>query len=146
MKKMFTLRGVSQCGKTSKVRGVAQWLLHTYPNAVLCDIDFIKTEIWGVIEIGRLKIGFNSAGDTEEIVQWADDLLRKYPDIDILINTCRTRGAGYQHIENTYNYANGWIGKYIDVQKFDPPTPSLIAQRDARIYEEIITWLIGVEK
>lgn len=146
MKKMFTLRGKDRCGKTSKVRGIAQWILHTYPQAILYDIDFNQTEIWGIIEIGKLKIGFNSAGDTEELVQWADDLLKKYPNIDIMLNTCRTKGAGYQYIENTYNYANGWLGTYIGVEKLTNPNSPLVAQRDARIYSEIITWLIGIEK
>lgn len=146
MKKMFTLRGKSDCGKTSKVKGIAQWLLFTYPHAIDFDIDFSQQEIWGMIQINNLQIGFVSAGDTLECVKGVTSLLKKYPDIDIIINTCRTKGAGYRYIETNFNYSRDWLGQYINIEKFADSNSSQVSQRDNKIYNEVIAWLIGIGK
>ena len=67
----------------------------------------------------------------------ADKILQQYPDIDIIINCCRTKGETYQYINSTYSYNNGWIGKYIDVEKFDSNEVTKQQQRDDKINYEI---------
>ena len=145
MKKMFTLKGVSSCGKSSKIKAIAEWIRDNYNPKVL-GINFNDWDILGVLQVGKLKIGFVSAGDNKECVMGADKILQENPDIDIIINCCRTKGETYQYINSKYNYNNGWIGKYIDVEKFDANEVTKQQQRDDKIIEEIKSWLLGIEK
>lgn len=148
MKKMFTLRGVSGCGKSTKVKIIADWIINQYPHYVNVnnEIDLKKTDICGVLQINNLKIGFNSAGDNLTCVLGSDNLMNKYPDIDILINTCRTKGSTRKYLEKNYNFSNGWLVKYIYVQKFNPTNPINEQARDQLIIDELKTWLMGLEK
>ena len=138
MKKMFTLRGASSCGKSSKIKAIAEWIRDNYSPIVL-GINFNDLDILGVLQVGKLKIG-------EECVKGADEILQQYPDIDIIINCCRTKGETYQYINSTYSYNNGWIGKDIYVEKFDANDNKRQKQRDDKIIEEIKSWLLGIEK
>ena len=145
MKKMFTLRGASSCGKSSKIKAIAEWIRDNYSPIVL-GINFNDLDILGVLQVGKLKIGFVGGGDNEECVKGADEILQQYPDIDIIINCCRTKGETYQYINSTYSYNNGWIGKDIYVEKFDANDNKRQKQRDDKIIEEIKSWLLGIEK
>ncbi|WP_315016677.1 hypothetical protein [Capnocytophaga leadbetteri] len=144
MKKMFTLRGASSCGKSSKIKVIAKWIINNY-TPIISKIDFNDSDILGVLQVGKLKIGFVSAGDNKECVMGADKILQENPDIDIIINCCRTKGETYQYIKSKY-YDKGWIGKYIDVEKFDANDNKKQKQRDDKIIEEIKSWLLGIEK
>ena len=148
MKKMFTLRGASSCGKSSKIKEIAEWIRDNYSPIVL-GINFNDLDILGVLQVGKLKIGFVSAGDNEECVKGADEILQQYPDIDIIINCCRTKGETYEYIKSKY-YDKGWIGKCIYVKKFDANDNERQKQRDDKIIEEIIeeikSWLLEIEK
>ncbi|NWO30057.1 hypothetical protein [Capnocytophaga sp. oral taxon 903] len=145
MRKMFTLRGASSCGKSSKIKAIAEWIRDNY-NLEVSGINFDDSDILGVLQVGKLKIGFVSAGDSEECVKGADEILQQYPDIDIIINCCRTKEKSYKYINSTYNYANGWIGKYIDVERYEANEKIKQQQRDNKIIEEIKSWLFGIEK
>ena len=142
---MFTLRGASSCGKSSKIKAIAEWIRDNYSPIVL-GINFNDLDILGVLQVGKLKIGFVGAGDNEECVKGADEILQQYPDIDIIINCCRTKGETYQYINSIYSYNNGWIGKDIYVEKFDANDNKRQKQRDDKIIEEIKSWLLGIEK
>ena len=144
MKKMFTLRGASSCGKSPKIKVIAKWIINNY-TPIISKIDFNDSDILGVLQVGKLKIGFVSAGDNKECVMGADKILQENPDIDIIINCCRTKGETYQYIKSKY-YDKGWIGKYIDVEKFDANDNKKQKQRDDKIIEEIKSWLLGIEK
>ena len=144
MKKMFTLRGASSCVKSSKIKVIAKWIINNY-TPIISKIDFNDSDILGVLQVGKLKIGFVSAGDNKECVMGADKILQENPDIDIIINCCRTKGETYQYIKSKY-YDKGWIGKYIDVEKFDANDNKKQKQRDDKIIEEIKSWLLGIEK
>mgnify|MGYP003088509703 CR=1 FL=1 len=144
MKKMFTLRGASSCGKSSKIKVIAKWIINSY-TPIISKIDFNDSDILGVLQVGKLKIGFVSAGDNKECVMGADKILQENPDIDIIINCCRTKGETYQYIKSKY-YDKGWIGKYIDVEKFEANEITKQQQRDNKIIEEIKSWLLGIEK
>ena len=141
---MFTLRGASSCGKSSKIKVIAKWIINNY-TPIISKIDFNDSDILGVLQVGKLKIGFVSAGDNKECVMGADKILQENPDIDIIINCCRTKGETYQYIKSKY-YDKGWIGKYIDVKKFDANDNNKQKQRDDKIIEEIKRWLLGIEK
>lgn len=146
MKKMFTLRGVSGCGKSTKVKGIAAWVLSNYPHAINYGMDLTKGDIKGILEINKLKIGFVSAGDDLSCVLGNDDLVSNYPDIDILINTSRTRQSTRRHLNHKYNFSTGWLVKNIYVEKFNPSSSQLEMTRDLLIMSELKSWLTGLEK
>lgn len=143
---MFTLRGVSNCGKSSKVRNIADWIIGYYPHAMNHGIDFTKGDIFGVLQIHNLMIGFVAADDDLPCVLKNDSLLDVYPDIDIIINTCRTRGKSRKHLAFNYNFSKGWLVKNILVTKYDPSNPLLESSRDLKIMDELKSWLTGLEK
>ncbi|WP_417430296.1 hypothetical protein [Halpernia sp.] len=153
MKKLFTLRGVSNTGKSTKVKLIAEWININY-SAINHGIDFSKHDIIGVLQINKLKIGFVSAGDDLNQVKQIEKLLSLHKndennpgsDIDIIINTCRTKGAGRKYLENNFNHSKGWVSKNIFVERINPASTVLQAARDNRILDELKTWLTGVEK
>lgn len=146
MKKMFTLRGVSGCGKSTKIKQIADWIMTNYPYHLNRGINLSQGDITGLLEVGRLKIGFVSAGDLLGCVEASDHLFSLYPDIDIIINASRTKGATNTYVRNNYNYSTGWLQKSIYVKKFNPSNPTLESTRDRLILDELKTWLTGLEK
>jgi hypothetical protein len=146
MRKMFTLRGVSNCGKSSKVRDIANWILANYPHAVNHGIDFTQGDILGVLQINKLKIGFVAAGDDLACVLNNDEILEVHKDVDIIVNTCRTKGKPRKHLEINYNFSTGWLVKNIFVTKYEPSSPSIERIRDSKILDELKSWLTGLEK
>jgi len=146
MKKMFTLRGVSECGKSTKVKAIAQWIINNYPHAINHGIDLTKRDISGVLEINKLKIGLISAGDDLPCVLGNERVLNNYPGMDILVNTCRTKGITRRYLEKNYNFSSGWLVKNIFVQKFNPANSLKESSRDNLILDELKCWLTGLEK
>lgn len=153
MKKMFTLRGVSNTGKTTKVKQIAEWIIDNYPVTNPHTIDTTKGEIVGVLEVNKLRIGFNSSGDDLAQVKKVEKLLannksedQNKDDIDIIINTCRTRGAGRKYLENNFNKKKGWVLTNIYIQKFKTSEMAEQSLRDSLIFDELKSWLTGLEK
>jgi len=158
MKKIFILKGISGCGKTTKINTIADWIINTYtiPNTIGLDPTNYLIDTFGILTIGKLKIGINSAGDHENQVKKIDKLVElslsnnqdsdSNNDIDIIICACRTRGKGRKHITKNYNYSKGWLQKFINVEKFNPSNILLETNRDKRIFDELKTWLVGLEK
>lgn len=143
---MFTLRGAGGCGKSTKIKQLAAWILANYPHIINHDVDLTKGDIVGVLELGKLKIGFVSTGDDFNCVLHNDHLLNKHPDLDILVNTSRTRGPSRDYIEHNYNYSTGWLVKNIYVEKFYLSNPVKEIARDKVIFDELVSWLTGLEK
>ncbi|MFS4474363.1 hypothetical protein [Chryseobacterium sp. T20] len=147
MKKMFTLRGVSNTGKTTKVKQIAQWVIDNYPITNPHNVDITKDEILGTLQINKLRIGFLSAGDDLAQVKKIEKLLEENDDdIDIVINACRTRGAGRKYLEQNFNRKTGWLTTNIYVEKLNSLLINQIPARDAQIIDELKTWLTGLEK
>ena len=143
---MITLRGVSQCGKSAKVKAIADWILVNYPSVINHGIDLRNSDIYGVLEINKFKIALVSAGDDLSCVMESDSLIKKYSDIDFIINTCRTRGITRKHLQNNYNFSTGWLVRNIFVERFNPTNNILEAFRDSQIMAELKAWLTGLEK
>lgn len=110
------------------------------------EVDLTNGDILGVLQINTLKIGFNSAGDDRRCALLNDDLLNQYPDIDILINSSRTKSITRRHLEQNYNKNTGWLVQNIFVEKFYPSNPVLELMRDNQIIQELQSWLTGLEK
>jgi hypothetical protein len=149
MKKIFILKGGNDCGKTTKINLLAEWIISSYsiPNTIGLDVTNYRKDTLGVLTIGKLKIGINSAGDNEGEVKRLDGLINNSNnDIDIIICACRTRGKGRQYLNNNYNYSNGWLQKFINIEKFPKVDVTNQTARDIRKIDELKTWLIGLEK
>lgn len=148
MKKIFILKGVSNTGKTTKINQVAEWIITTYsvPNTIGLDITNYEINTWGVLTIGNLVIGFNSAGDNLNEIKKVDKIVRDFPNVDIIICACRTKGITYQHLYKNYIRRNGWLDTYINVDELLPTDIVNQQIRDNRIVRELETWLIGLEK
>lgn len=152
MKKIFILKGGDDTGKTTKINQIIDWILTNYSvtHSVIKAIN--PVDRYGIIQVNKLVIGFNTAGDNEAEVKRIDLLKtllnenNEPNDIDIIICSCRTRGKGRKYIINNYNYGRGWLRHFINVEKFNPTNPSLETIRDARIIDELQTWLTGLEK
>ncbi|WP_231388316.1 hypothetical protein [Sphingobacterium hungaricum] len=142
---MITLRGVSECGKSTKVKQLAEWIINNYSHTNL-GVNITNGDINGVLIIGKVKIGFNSAGDDFECVSGNDSLIINYPDIDILINTSRTKGITRRHLEFHYNESNGWLVHNIFVNKLIPSNTVLENQRDRYIMDKLISLITGLDK
>jgi len=118
MKKIFILKGVSNVGKTTKILNIIEWIIRIY-KVNENDIILTKTtenDVCGVIKIGNLIIGFNTAGDDENQIKKIDILISEN-EIDILICSCRTRGKTFQHLYKNYVRKNGWLDTYINVEE-----------------------------
>ena len=76
MKKIFVLKGGNDSGKTTKINQVAEWIINTYsiPNTIGLDVLNYRKDTFGILTIGKLKIGINSACDNEFEVKKIDSL------------------------------------------------------------------------
>lgn len=149
MKKIFILKGVSNTGKTTKINQIAEWIINTYSvaNTIGLDVTDLEKNTWGVLIIGKLKIGINSAGDDENEIKKIDKLLKKFDnDIDIIICACRTKGISYQHLYKNYIRPKGWLDTYINVEEHNPTDLASQSARDIIIHNELKAWLTGLEK
>lgn len=149
---MFTLRGVANTGKTTKVKQIAQWVIDNYPVSMPHSIDLKKGEILGVLQVNKLRIGFISAGDDLNQVKKVEQLLSgnkredEGEDIDIIINACRTRGAGRRYLESHFNKKTGWLLTNIYIERFTASQLAKQVSRDSHIFDELKSWLTGLEK
>ena len=155
MKKIFIVKGGDDTGKTTKINLIIDWIFanYTISNSVIIPINQIDR--YGIIQINKLTIGFNTAGDNETEVKKIDNLKgvlnninddNLLNDLDIIICACRTKGKGRQYIINNYNYSNNWLQKFINIEKFSKADVAKQNARDLRKIEELKTWLIGLEK
>lgn len=152
MKKIFVLKGGDETGKTTKINQIIDWILtdYTITNSVFIPINSVDK--YGIIQIDKLTIGFNTAGDNETEVKKIDTLKSMLnsnddvKDLDIIVCACRTRGKGRQYINNNYNYPNGWLQKFINIEKFAKADVANQTARDIIKIDELKTWLLGLEK
>jgi hypothetical protein len=149
MKKIFILKGVANTGKTTKINQIAEWIINTYSvaNTIGLDVTDLEINTWGILTIGKLKIGFNSAGDNDNEIKKIDKLVSQFDnDIDIIICACRTKGPTYQHLYKNYIRTKGWLDTYINIEEYNPSDLINQSARDARVFNELKVWLTGLEK
>lgn len=149
MKKIFILKGVANTGKTTKINQIAEWIINTYSvaNTIGLDVTDLEINTWGILTVGKLKIGFNSAGDNDNEIKKIDELLNKFDnDIDIIVCACRTKGVSYQHLYKNYIRPKGWLDTYINVEEYKPTDLINQSARDSRVFNELKVWLTGLEK
>lgn len=149
MKKIFILKGNDNTGKTQKIKQIANWIITDYSvaNTIGLDMTNSKKDVYGVLTINKLKIGFNSAGDNLDEVIKIDDLVKQFDnDIDIIICACRTKGGSYQHLYKNDIRPKGWLDMYLNVEEYSKTDVVNQSARDVRIITELKAWLIGLEK
>lgn len=143
---MFTLRGVSNTGKTTKIKQIAQWVIDNYSVTKPHQIDTKQGEILGILEVNKLRLGFVSAGDDLVHVKKVEQLLNNKDGdaVDIIINACRTRGAGRRYLENNFNKRNGWLIVNIYIKQLDALDIAEQSSRDVEVLDELKSWLTGL--
>lgn len=144
-RKIFYFKGSGNTGKTTKINTVAEWIINTYriANTIGLDTTNLEKDTYGILTIGKLKIGINSAGDNKPEVSKIDNFAQ---EVDIIICSCRTKNGSFQHIRSNYNYAHGWLGVKLKVDNLASTDIAGQATRDTRLIEDLKTWLIGLEK
>ena len=149
MKKIFVLKGKSKTGKTSKINQIAEWIIRNYgsPNTIGLNTSNYLDDTNGILIVKKLSIGINSAGDNEWEVKKIDNLkLLNGGSPDIIVCASRTKGKGRRHINNNYNYSTGWLKVFIDVEEYSKGDLKNQNLRDARVIDELQSWLTGLEK
>lgn len=117
-----------------------------FNSSIGLDITNYEMNTWEILTIGKLKIGINSAGDNETEILKVDKLVNQFPDVDIILCTCRTKGITYQHLYKNYNRNKDWLDTYLYVEQYVKSNTVSQNIRDTRIIDELQTWLIGLEK
>ncbi|MBW3519868.1 hypothetical protein [Flavobacterium sp. NKUCC04_CG] len=148
MRKMLTFKGVAKSGKSTKVKNVANWVIEKYSplDNDIIDLNFSRVDILGIIKTADFVIGFISAGDTAGQVKQVDKLIDSYPEINVIINSCRTRGEGHNHIKLEYSDKDDWQVDFIEVQHFAEGEIEKQLNRDKEILEYVKMQLINIVK
>lgn len=149
MKKIFIVKGISNCGKSTIINLVIDWVLQNYPNnqnsiqfepKILPENEFDR---FGIIQVNKLKVGFVSEGDTYDHVKMRLALFHEL-NCDIIVCASRTRLSSYTAVWEFLNLHNltrlTYLHRFIDVY-----FPANDAQTILAV-EEIQTWLTGLEK
>lgn len=144
MKKIIIVRGVEDTGKTTTIQKIIAWLENNYTiNKTFQENEHGDTR--AVFEIGNFTIGFNSSGDNLLEVAKIEKLkTNRGTYADIIICASRTRGETQKFFKENFSYNQNWLKIYQNVRRVDPMEER--AKRDTRIFEEIKTRLIGIEK
>lgn len=144
MRKIIILKGISETGKTTKIKQIADWIMQNYTCSTTITMPAqTDWDIHGILTINKFTIGFNSAGDDENQVKKLDKLLIDETPPDIIICACRTKGRGLQYLKNNYNGKTGWLQAWVSVERVDPAD---CIERDKHVIDELKGWLIGLEK
>ena len=148
MKKIFIVKGISNCGKSTIINQVIDWVLQNYTNQNTIQFEPKKKpenefDRFGIIQINKLKIGFISEGDTYDHVKMR---LKQFDELncDIIVCASRTRESSYKAVWEFLNLHNltrlTYLHRFIDVYFPANDAQTILAVK------EIQTWLTGLEK
>jgi hypothetical protein len=141
MKRAIIVRGNPGVGKTPILIAIYDWIKRTYGPAII-DEEIYTSDVYGILEVGNLRIGLCSAGDDGPSV---DDFISKCfrYNCDIIVGACRSRGPTYNLIRARLTYPD-FVIEYV--------IPEWIVSRtseSSRIIigvDEVKTRLIGLPK
>ncbi|ARV19175.1 hypothetical protein AEP_02248 [Curvibacter sp. AEP1-3] len=92
MKKIFTVSGRSNLGKSQTIKAVYEQLFKVFPDLkVIRDIRETEIEIRAVISVNGHRIGVESRGDNRKIV---DESLSIFAEAKCQFILCATRSRG----------------------------------------------------
>ncbi len=117
-KTIIGIYGRGKEGKSTTIKKVAEVILANYPNAV-CSINPVNysADILLTISIGQVKIGFESQGDPNSRMIYADTVenLAKIENCDIIVCATRTEGDTVKKVDyvaDTYGYHTIWLSSF----------------------------------
>jgi len=117
-KTIIGIYGRGQEGKSTTIKKVTQLILSNYPNAT-CSINPIdySGDILLIINIGTIKIGFESQGDPGSRMIYANTVenLAKIELCDIIVCATRTEGETVKKVDyvaDTYGYHTIWLSSF----------------------------------
>lgn len=143
MKKILIVKGISDAGKSTIINQVIDWVLGNYTNTNTITFEGNGGDRYGYIQVGRIRIGFISEGDTYEHVKLRLEELHLL-DCDVIVCASRTRLSSYSAVWEFINLHNtvrlSYLHRFIYVS-FPANTP-----QTNLVVEELQTWLTGLEK
>jgi hypothetical protein len=106
MKRAIIVKGTANTGKSTIIFSIYDWIVSTYCVKPIANSTWVTNgvnEVRAVLEVGKLKIGIASPGDTyQEVDQNLDEFFKH--DVDIIICSCRTRGYSFDHVRRRLPY------------------------------------------
>jgi len=117
-KTIIGIYGRTQESKSTTIKKIVELILANYPNAIpsINPIDY-SGDILLTIQLGPIKIGFESQGDPNSRMLYADTVenLAKIDNCDIIVCATRTEGGTVKKVDfvaDTYNYHTIWISSF----------------------------------
>ncbi len=117
-KTIIAVYGRKSEGKSSTIKNICKHILQYYPNAVpsIPIIDY-SGDILLTIQLGTIKIGFESQGDPGSRMLWNHTVenLAKVYNCDIIICATRTEGDTVKKVDyvaDTYGYHTIWLSSF----------------------------------
>lgn len=122
-KTIIAIHGRASEGKSSTIREIIRLLLSEYPNARASHEPKYDGDNFLAIDLGPVKIGFESQGDPNSRLIWNESLRKlanaeldeKRGGCDIIICATRTSGATVKQVDqiaDEFNYHVLWISSY----------------------------------
>jgi hypothetical protein len=143
MRHLILLRGVDDTGKTTKINRIAQRIInnHGAANTIGLDPSNLRINTFGILSVGNLRIGINSAGDNQAEVEKSEKIRNA---VNILICACRTKGKPFRYFDS-YLWPE-WFTNILNVPWHRPSDVSAQASRDANLLESLRLLLTGLPK
>jgi len=138
MKRAIIVRGQSNSGKSTVLNNIHHWITTTHSTTLIHSVP-LTGDIYQIFSVGKLIIGFCSEGDYGPSVQlFLDDCIAR--NCDLIIGSCRGKGATYQAILSTlvkpFFIVNYTITYHV--------SPHLITTYNAQWFDEIQALIIGL--
>lgn len=126
MKKIITVKGKANVGKTTSIKKTYKWIISNYPYKTISPNTWGEDDIKTIIEVDGFKIGICSAGDEGSSVK---EYMNEFEQTkcDIIICACRTKGKTFQTIESYWE--KGYLINYIIVNEISDKTYDEIKRR-----------------
>lgn len=149
-KTIIAVHGRAGEGKSETIKKVCEFILRDFPNAISSKTPIYSGDIILAIQIGEIKIGFESQGDPNSRMIY-DNTIKKLADkelsselggCDIIICATRTGGMTVKEVDkiaDKYGYYTLWISSF-----FSPKlNQSVLNTKAANNIIEIIKSLIS---
>jgi hypothetical protein len=117
-KTIIGIYGRGKEGKSTTIKKVVELILNNYPNAIssVNPVD-CSSDILLIIQLGEIKIGFESQGDPNSRMIYGDTVenLAKIDNCDIIVCATRTEGETVKKVDyvaDIYGYDTVWLSSF----------------------------------
>jgi Ni2+-binding GTPase involved in maturation of urease and hydrogenase len=149
MKRAVIVKGNPGIGKSTILLAIYDWIKTTYTPLILHEEIYHKiandksspiTDVFGIIQVGNLKIGLCSGGDDgHNVKNFIDESVKA--NCDIVVCACRRRGGTFNVIRANLTYPN-FVTDWCIPESISPS----ISIRVSVGIEEVKARLIGLPK